>query len=186
MISILSSSSSLWRWWWWWWKRVVLMMMNDTPLPPPPPPMMMMMIITNPTMDEASEPKAKERGDWIMMWRQWLIMAAVVDGSEWAVGEGVGVVLSLVMLIMIMLTAVDVNVLVSFSFVEIRILTWIWGFKVGFQPPLELRRLAKGRYYALKLQPIDRAQWGLSKTPLIAFLLLLQAEIWRIGWIWRK
>ncbi|KAK1749191.1 hypothetical protein QTG54_001130, partial [Skeletonema marinoi] len=32
-----------------------------------------------------------------------------------------------------------------------------------------------------KLQPIDRARSQLSKTPLIAFLLLLQAEIGRIG-----
>jgi hypothetical protein len=89
-------------------------------------------------------------------------------------------------LMLIMMMAVEVNVSISSSFDEIRILTLILGVKFTFQPPLELSWLTKRRYYAMKLQPIDRAAQDDSKTPLIALIPLLQAKIWRIGWIWRE
>ena len=41
--------------------------------------------------------------------------------------------------------------------------------------------VGKRSIFRLKPPPIDRAQRELSKTPIIAFLLLLQAEISRIG-----
>eukprot|EP00984_Skeletonema_dohrnii_P026527 scaffold15883_cov155-Skeletonema_dohrnii-CCMP3373.AAC.2 len=87
------------------------------------------------------------------------------------------VIMNLILLLMMLTEAVVVNMLL---FVKTRIFDFDSGLEIRISP-LELRRLTKHQYYALKLQPIDRARSQLSKMPLIAFLLLLQAKISRIG-----
>ena len=102
-------------------------------------------------------------------------------------GRGQNVAETFVLIPMLQVTeAVEVTTSFCYSFVEIRIFDSDFGLEFRILDPSRVeRRLTRDRYYALKLQPIDRARSQLSKTPRITFLLPIQAEISTIRWIWR-
>ena len=66
-------------------------------------------------------------------------------------------------------------------FVKIRTFDSGFGLQIRILTPSRVEMIGKTSILRLELQPIDRARSQLSKTPLIAFLRLLQAKIRRVG-----